>query len=61
MMGHTKNKIASRKYIAKIQGDHMTAVNEAGTTPTAKYHVTLVRKSKKVSLAHSLPPSTNIF
>ena len=46
-MGHTKNKIASRKYTAKIHGDHMIAVNEAGTTPTAKYHVTLDRKKQK--------------
>ena len=61
MMGHTKNKNASRKYTAKIQGDHMIAVNEAGTAPTAKYYVILVRKSKKVSFQHSLLPSTNIF
>ena len=61
MMGHTKNKNASRKYTPKIHGDHMIAVNEAGTTPTAKYHVTLDRENKKVSFTLSLLPSTNIF
>ena len=56
-----KNKNASTKYTAKIQGDHMIAVNEAGTAPTAKYHVTLVRKNKNLSITLSLLPSTNIF
>ena len=60
-MGHTKNKNASRKYTAKIQGDHMIAVNQAGTAPTAKYHVTLVRKNKNLSFTFSLVPPTNIF